>query len=394
MAMVQLVGEGFWYPPLPRGITSSNVQAAADTLLMDLDEEEVQMIGRVVLDSGPGTSKTFGTSGSKIGWLPGPTLTFATGATLRVGVKKQSLINTTTATVAQATLGAPAFDVWRDLVGGTDTLTATTWREETMNAGTPYTVAHGDLLAVCLHLNVTSGTPNVKVRASTTTSTQVLPVMALVTGGTSAAQQLLPNVILSFDDGTLGWLPTSYVFSVIDADAATIGQNNISGNIFRVPFACEVDSLAAWVTASANTRDFALELYATPLGTPNLLASVACDANILSAVSAGFLATPLPAALTLTPGIDYLVGVKQVTAGVVSLKQREVTNAAYFKTAGMGAECYAANSTAGATFVAQGSGNRRYLAWAQISALSDNAGAALLRSRVVRRPALRFAQKV
>lgn len=396
MTMVQLVGEGFWYPPLPRGITSGNAQAAGDTLIMDLDEEEVQMIGRLHLDSGAGTSKTFGTAGSKVGWLTGPALTFATGSTLRVGVKKNTRIDTTTAVVARATIGAAAFDVYRDLVGGTDTLTATTWREETMNAGTPYTITHADLIAICSHLNVTSGTPNVKLRASTTTSTQFLPVVSLVTSGpTYTAMQFLPNVILTMDDGTLGWLAPSYIFSVIDVDNPTvIGQNNIQGNVFRVPFACQVDSLAANVTASVNTRDFALQLYGTPLGTPTLLAEVVCDANIISGQSAGWLATPLATAITLTPDTDYLVGVKQVTAGAVNVKMRDVSTAAYFKPSSMGAECYAANSTAGATFVAQNSGNRRYLVWVQISALDDGGGGALLRSRVARKPALRFAQRV
>jgi hypothetical protein len=389
MSMVQLVGEGFWYPPLPEGISGDNSVSSSDVLLLDADEEEAQLIGRIQLDGGG--SKTFGTSGSKIGWLPGPTLTFAASSTLRIGVKSAAKVDTVNGPPARATVGAAAFDVYRSLVGGTDTVTATTWREDTMNAGTPFTVTHGDFLAICLHLDTTAGTPNMKMRCAAAATKAGLPSSTLVTnlGTVFTSQTVLPNVMLTFDDGTLGWLPLSYIFSVIDAGASSMGLNNIQGNVFRVPFACEIDSLAAYVSLLSNTRDFALQLYGTPLGTPSLLASVTYEANI-QATTGGLVTAPLPSPVALTPGTDYLVGVKQTTANGVNVTQRDVPDAAYFKPSGMGAECYAANSTAGATFVAQNSGRRRYLVWVQVSALDNGAGAGLLQSRVPRRQALRF----
>jgi len=52
-----------------------------------------------------------------------------------------------------------------------------------------------------------------------------------------------------------------------------------------------------------------------------------------------------------------------------------VNAAAHFKARGMGAECYAALSTAGATFVAQNSGKRRASIYVRLGALSDDVSA-------------------
>lgn len=371
MALQNLVGAGIWLPPLIGGYTNSMDFASSDSALLDADEEEFQVIGRVRIDGI--TSKTFGTSGSKIGWLPGAAITFASGSTLRVGVKKSTTIDATAGPAARATIGAAAFDVYDDLVGGTDTITSTTWREDAMSAGTPYTVANGDLIAVCFHLDTTSGSPSVKIRNSSLVVTTRFPACTLVTSGpTYTALALLANLILIFDDGTLGWIEPSSSLSVPSATTANIGNTNIIGNIFQVPFSCTVDAIAA---TFAPGGDFALELYSTPLGTPALIESVACDANILAAATNGLVIAPLVTPRTLTINTDYAVGIQQTSATNITSRQVDVSTAAYFKSWGMGAECYAANSTAGGTFAAQNSGKRRYEIAVRISALDDGVSA-------------------
>lgn len=244
MALQNEIGAGTWFPDRPQGQHTSTINAVDVTL--DADEEEYQIIGDVHIDGGG--SKTFGTSGSQIGWLPGATITFLAGSTLRVGVKKAASIDMANGPAARATIGAAAFDVYDDLVGGTDTITSTTWRNDAMSAGTPFTVTHGDLIAVCFHLDTASGTPNVKVRNGTTATTLSFPATTLVTSGpTYTNQGQLPNIIIVFDDGTLGWITPTVVFSVADASSATIGNGNIFGNIFRVPSSRKVDALSAHV---------------------------------------------------------------------------------------------------------------------------------------------------
>lgn len=373
MALQNLVGSGLWLPTVPLGFDSNNILAAND-ITLDADEEEVQYIGHVHIDGGG--SKTFGTSGSKIGWLAGASITFAANSTLRVGVKKAATVDAANGPAARATIGAAAFDVYDDLVGGTDTISNTTWRDDAMSAGTPYTVADGELIAVCFHLDTTSGTPSVKVRSSVAFATGMgFPATTLITSGpTYTAQANGANIILIFDDGTLGWITQSSVFSVAGTSGGTIGDTNIHGNIFQVPFTCKIDALAATVTAT--TGDFALDLYSTPLGTPSLVESVAMDANIQGNVIANrFNLVRLTTPRTLSINTDYAIGVRQTTATAVAAWYIDVSTAAYLKAWGMGAECYGATSTAGATFAAANSGKRRYGIFARVCALDDGVSA-------------------
>lgn len=375
MALVNVVGAGMWIPMFPQGYHTTNTVALNDNALLDADLEEFQMVGTVTRDGGG--SATFGTS-SKIDWLPGASITFLVNSTLTVGVKKTSTIDKANGPPGRATAGKAAFDMFKDLVGGTDTITSTTARSDTMVGGTPFTVTDGDELAICFFLSTTAGSPSIKVRQGTTVSTLHSTVSTLITasGATFTVQTALPNVILTFDDGSIGWLEPTYAYSVADVISGTIGNTNIFGNIFQVPYACKIDALAAVLNVSTSAADYALDLYSTPLGTPALVEACTQDANT-TAVAAGARLTVrrLTTPRTLTINTDYAIGVRQTTATAVTVVQRDVATATFFKPSGMGAECYAANSTAGATFAAQNSGKRRYHVYARLSALDNGVSA-------------------
>lgn len=373
MTLVNLVGTGPWYPYIPGGIVNTNAFAAADNMLLDADEEEAHFVGSVTIDGGG--SKTFGTSGSKISWLPGTPITFAAGSTLTVGIKKTP----TTGNPVHGTPGAGAFDVYKALVGGTDTITQTAWRDDAMASGTPFTMNDGDFIAICFHLDTTSGTPAVRVRATGIVATNLnQPCATLLTsaGTVFTAQSLAANCIITFDDGTLGWITPTLPFSVADVASATIGSGNIFGNIFRFPFPCKIDAIAAVTTPSGGAADFALELYSTPLGTPALVESIPIvAAQISGGATVRLTIRRLTVPRTLAANTDYCVGVKQATANAVTVHQTDISNANYFKPYGMGAESYAVTSTGGATFASINAGRRRYRIWARISALDDGTGA-------------------
>jgi hypothetical protein len=382
VTLQNVVGAGLWLPFMPGGALYANARAASDSLLLDADQKEAQFIGTVHIVGGG--SKTFGIGGSALDWLPGASITFAANSTLTVGVKKASTIDSANGPAARATIGAAAFDVSKALVGGTDTITSLTWRSDAMASGTPYTVTDGDLLALCFHLATTSGAPSIKVRGALTNVTVGQATATLVTAGpTYTAQGMLPNAILTFDDGTLGWLEPTSAFAVVDAASGNVGNTNINGNIFQVPYACKIDALAAVVNPSTNAANFDLSLWNTPLGTPSLVEAITFDANVTPTVGNNRLYMKrLTTPRTLTINTDYAIGVRQTTATAVTVPQYDVSVAAHFKPNGMGAECYAAISTAAATFAAQNSGKRRYLVWCRISALDDgvSAGGGLFRS--------------
>ena len=370
MALQNIVGAGLWIPQLEPWLSATQQIGSSDTATLDADEEEYQIIGAIHIDGGG--SKTFGTSGSAIGWLAGASITFQATATLRVGVKKAASIDAANGPAARATIGAAAFDVYDDLVGGTDTISSTTWREDAMSAGTPFTVADGDLIAICFHLDITAAAQSIKIRQGLPVGTIAFPVYTLVTSGpTYTAQTHLSNVILTFDDGALGWIEPSHIWSTADVASGTIGNTNIFGNVFQVPFTCKIDAIAA----QCSNADFALDLYSTPLATPGLIEAVTHDANRAAATGSRIYLRRLATPRTLTINTDYAIGVRQTSATAITVLQRDVSTAAYFKTSNMGAECYAANSAAGATFAAQNSGKRRYHIWARVCALDDGVSA-------------------
>ena len=376
MAMVA-IGGGIIMPPLFFGLDSeTQARTVATAATLDVDGEEFQVIGTVTIDGA--ASKTFGGGSSAVEWLPAGGITFAddlaNDPTLRIGVKKASSISTSAGPPAQATAGAAAFDVYHNLVGGTDTITPVTWRSDTMDLGTPFTVANGDLLAVCWHLNKPgSAAQAVTIRGTSVAAAYGLPSSALYTG-TFAGVANKPSMLLVFSDGTLGWLSGLTVFSATDTATATIGNTNIYGNIFTLPFPYTIDAIGYQALGTAG-GDHAVEIYTTPLGTPASAVSVSIDNNQQGSTSARMRWVSLPTAYQVAANTAIAVGIRQTTATAVTLIQYDVNTATHLRNLGLtDASCYAATSTAGATFAAANSGKRRYSIWIRVSHLDNGVG--------------------
>lgn len=343
--------------------------------LLDADEEEFQLIGRVYLQAGSG-SKTFGTSGSKLGWAGGSAGTFVSSATLRTGVKKASSVDLANGPPTRATIGAAAFDVYKDLIGGTDTLNTVAWNESTMDTGTPFTVAHGDLLAVCFHLNVVSGTQSINFSAQNNNSVDIhCPASTLVTAGPAYAfQGCVPNIIITFDDGTIGWLDGSFVSSG-NASTTTVGNGNIFGNVFQLPFDCQVDAILAQV-GSSTTTNFDIGFWSDPAGTPTAMpgGTVSYDAQLTGSAGNRWMTCPLSSPITLSADTAYFAGIKQNSATAVVVTHADVNAAADLRVMGLDENTYAALSTSGGAIAAANSGKRRAAVYARISAVDIPAG--------------------
>lgn len=378
MALTRIPG-GIWAPTFPfgsGGISGNSPFAPSDSLLMDADQEEVQIIGRVVLAGGTG-SKTFGTS-SKVGWLPGASITFGAVATLRVGIKKSATIDDANGPPGRATIGAAAFDVYTDLVGGVTTITSNTWRDDamaTLLSGT-VTVNNGDRVAVSFLLSLTSGTQSIKVRGSTAGATLFPEALLVTTGPTYTAQAVFPNIILTFDDGSIGWIDPEFVFDGNPPATTAIGNGVIYGNIMRLPFDCAVDAVMFIpITAAAGAASFDVGFWQTPLATPAAMTNgtVSVVPKNLPSSAARSVMVPLPAEITLSKNTDYALGVKQNSATNVSIQTWDVSNVAHWQANGLDSGTYAATSTAGAAFSQLNSGKRRMAAFARISSIDVTA---------------------
>lgn len=377
MAKVR-IGGGMWVPTIGQGLFGATQAIGATDMTVDADEEEIQLFGSVYLAAGSG-SKTFGTSGSALGWMVGASITFASGSTLRVGVKQASQIATATGPSIRATIGAAAFDVYDDLVGGTDTITATTWREDAMSAGTPFTVNHGDLIAVCFHLDTSSGTPSVKVRgfsaASGAPNNMNMPTSVLVTAGpahTVATQS--PMIVFTFDDGTLGWLDPTFVYSASGTE--TIGNTNLFGNQFTPTANIWVDAIAMQA-AFAGTTNADFGLMSDPAGTPAFIsnASFSIDPQqIGNAAGANRVYTRcFSQEIALTASTAYAIAMKQNSATALTVPYWDVNATGHQQVNGLDANCFCVKSTAGAAFASQNSGKRRAAMWMRVSSIEDGA---------------------
>lgn len=315
MTMHRFEGSDLWVP-MPY-LALDPVQATMGNITLDADEEEVQFIGHIILDGGQEAgSKTFGTS-SKIHWRTSTPITFASGATLRLGVKQASSISTSVGPPPRATIGAAAFDVYQDLVGGTDTISAITDHSTAMDTGS-LSVAHGDLIAICFHLDVSSGTPSVLIRCALPGfSTWHFPATTLITSGpTYTAQQRTPAFILEFDDGSYGWLPLTFCQASMTSQA--VGSAEKHGVLWNRPFPSKIDALRAYVQCAGGTSDFKLAIWSDPFGTPVEEASVSIDGNWVVA-SNRLVSAALPESVYLKPNTDYVLGVERTGAGGVNL---------------------------------------------------------------------------
>lgn len=379
MTAVQ-IGGGLWVPmsgPAPYLMSvSSGFPSSGDSLLMDADEEEVQMIGRICLPGGPGSSKTFGTSGSKVNWNSGASITFQATATLRVGVKRSASISAASGPPARATSGAAAFDVYGDLVGGTDTISSTSPITVTMAAGTPFTVTHGDLIAICFHLDVTANAQSVKVRQSAASSSGAeFPACTLVTasGATFTRIDGSASAVLTFDDGSIGYFDCGTVCYGLASE--TIGNTNIYGNVLRLPVPCEIDAVAVHFTSAGGTSNIDIGIWTDPAGTPTAHAgNVSADPQIMAAGANRYYIARLSSAYSLAANTDILIGAKQNSATGITVKYVDYSNADFMQIDGCDSTVYAAKSTAGGAVAAANSGLRRAHVWAHISKLDNGAG--------------------
>lgn len=376
MALQNLVGQGLWLPSsMFGGYDNRSLSTNDASALLDADLEEYQIIGDVMTSDGG--SHVFGNSGSTIDWLPGA-VTFNVVSTLRVGIKQASQISAAAGPPIRATAGT-GFDVYGDIVAGVGTITANTAQATAMGSllGGAITIAQGDQVCVSFYLSKTSGTTSIVISQTGPNVGLGYPGFTLVTasGATFTAQTHLNSVMLKFDDGAYGWIMPTIPRSVAtDADTGTIGNTNIFANIIRVPFACQVNGMAAVTNASTSGANFALDMYSTPLGTPALVHTEAIDAN-QSQASNRLVVKMFDTPRTLAINTDYAFGIRQTTATAVTGKMRDVFATGHWAAVGNGAECYAANSAGAATFASVNSGTRRYHVWAIINQLSDNVGA-------------------
>jgi hypothetical protein len=308
-----------------------------NSFTMDAAAEKVAFIGTIYIDGRPGSAKTISAAGSgKIHFLPG-TVTFAdtTGSptNLRVGI--QDLDDTTGG--SGAGVGATVdgtFDVYADLVAGTDTITTTTWKSATMTTGTK-DITHGQKIAVVFDMTVRGGgnTDSVQINGLTVAAgNSGFPQLQHNTASW-VRQMSLPICVIEFNDGTLGYLQGSCVHSAVNAVTfASSSTPDEYGIIFQLPFESTAISLWFHGRPTSNAANAELILYSDPTGTPVAEATITLDANNFN-LSDGLRLSEfaLPTAKTLAANTNYAVCVRPTTTTNVAVMTFSLADANYRK---------------------------------------------------------------
>ncbi len=327
-------------------------------------------IGYVVTEDGG--SHTIDTTGSSaLSWRTGgfsPTLADA-GSTLVIGL---ATVDTTAGPPGRATnvAGVITSSVAKVLVGsGSSGIAATTWYDHVPTTGT-MTVANGDLIAFFVQLTTRGGSDTVTLTASGTAGGMVFPEVVAFDASTYVIQSQIPNCLITFSDGKLGWFAGSWISS---ADASQVWNNTSGtkeyGNYFLMPFPTKIYGIYGYPSVSGDC-DFIL--YSDPLGTPAAQKTISVDLNTVGGTNrtaAMLFASPY----TTTASQPLAVIMKPTSATNVTAPYRTFNASNHQKTDHCGTNCYAVNRASGA-FAAQNSNKDRFGLGVLVGAWDDGTG--------------------
>lgn len=310
---------------------------------LNAPSETLECVGEVVLEEGAsGGSKTISPGGGgSIGWRTTTGVVFANaGTNLRVGIQDVSL--------SYPAQGDGTWDVYADLVGGTDTIASSTWYNTAMETGAK-TIAHGDLVSVSIEMTARGGSDSVSVFSANSPYTDAAgsptysarPSVSLNTATTSSR---VPCLVLNFDDGTKGWLMLSNVMALWGLQAFNVGTagSDEYGNFFEVPTACRV--LGAYLAADgvSAAMDYEVILYRDALGsTPVVVDTVLVDTSQTIDFASRPLVAVFPNQPTVKPGENLVVAIRPTLTGNVELQYSTVDAAGDWLPTGVPAsDCY------------------------------------------------------
>ena len=266
--------------------------------------ESIAYIGQMLLSSGPGTSKTISTG--KIWFQTSLGVVWATaGSTVRVGIQD----------VAATGLEDGTFDVFDDLVQGTDTISSSSIKEVTMSSGTK-TITYGDTVAVVVEMTVRNGADSIAVTRVTLASN--FPYATVDTGiGPVKNPTSTMMCVVQFDDGTIGHFGEWNIPSLVTEQAVNNGSTPDEYALaFQVPFSCTINGLFFRIGDIDAGETATVHLIEDPYGAITDLQTVSLDPNFQAQVgiSEAYTMVTIPET-ELEPDTVYAVSYRPTSAG-------------------------------------------------------------------------------
>lgn len=317
------IPQGLMFPPL-------NPILAASSATMDAATEKVAHIGHLFIAGRPAAAKTLSTGSIQ---FRTSTSVFANGATtLDIGIQD---VATSAGPIAQPD---GTFDVKTTLTGGAG-ISSAAWNTATMTSGSK-DMTHGDLIAVVFDMTARGGADSVPITGQNnmySVSGAEFPVTNVFIS--SAWQTTLtlgagrtPNVIIVFDDGTLGWLDETVPVSAMHQTDTFSDSTNPDerGMIFQVPWDCKIDALWFHGGVTDANSDYTFRLFSDPTGTPSTLATATVLAEQEGVLGVNGLTTRLLATeVSLTKATNYGVAIRATGSSNVRLMNHVLGNEAH-----------------------------------------------------------------
>jgi hypothetical protein len=302
-----------------RSLSEANTVAMSNRTLAAAGNE-VFVIGRMLLSSGPGTSKLISSAGGKIFLRIGSAVTWANaGTTLRCGIQDLDATG----------LNDLTFDVYDELVPGTDTVTASTIQTITMSTGSK-TIADGDQVAIGVRMTTRAGADSVTFGGVTGAWNAEGTLSPYGSFGGAVVNGNFPLAAVMFDDGTLGYIRWTELVSGGNVSVGAFGSGSTPDEYaatFQVPYKCAIDGAAFYHGSVARTDDFELILYSDPLGTPVAISTATGDATF-SAGAAGWYWLYFGSNLTLEPDTTYGLAIRATTVNTFTVNYGLTVDAA------------------------------------------------------------------
>lgn len=309
MALAQLQATQL-FGPIPQQITASG----SDTTV-NAAGESVAVLGYLRLAGGGTGAKTLSAAGGgSMFYMTGTTVTFAdAGTNVRIGVQDLSgFVNDDT------------FDVYGDLVGGTDTIVQQVINEIAMGTGTK-SMTPGNLYALVLEATSRGGSDSIQMRTMVNglsiAQSQAIPWGANDTGSGPTAVSNSYLFAIRFDDGTLGWIDgtaplINYRGAISTTNFSSASNPDEFGMSFRVPFRCRMCGVVMHSSTFTTTDVFNAVLYSDPFGTPVSMTSETVIAASVSANANGLMRIRFASPQTLEPNTDYVATMLAATGTV------------------------------------------------------------------------------
>jgi hypothetical protein len=298
-------------------------------------------IGQVI--TADGGSHTIDTTGSSsLGWRTG-TCTFASASTtVKVGL---AAVDTAAGPPGRAVNVADTitFDVSKTMIGGGGGIVTQSWQTHVPDAGTK-TIANGDLVAFCVQMTARGGTDSIG-QGFLNNAEQSRPSVTSFTGGLYSSVTNVPNTIITFADGAIGYFYAGEVFSVLTNRSFSSGEY---GQLFNLPFPLKIHGLYAWMAVASSAADADLVLYSAPLSTPVAEKTVSVDSNTITTLSGRRMTLLFATPYTYIANSDVAVAIKPTAGLSATAYYKTLASATHRVTGPFGTSSYGVTRSSGA----------------------------------------------